>query len=476
MMLSDALTNDAIPALLQIVGPQGILTDLSDVAPYCNDWRRFYHGRTVAVVRPSTTREVADVVQLCAKLHIPVVPQGGNTGLVGGGVPSEDGRQIVLSLSRMNRIRDIDSDNMTITLDAGVTLKAAQNTANTAGCMLSLSLSSEGSAQIGGVLATNAGGNNTLRYGTARELVLGLEVVLAEGQIWDGLRQLRKDNTGYCLRQLFVGAEGTLGIITGAALKLIRRPRHVAVALCAVPSPEAALALFEKFQESDIDALVAFEYMSNSGMRLVLQNIPGTALPLSEQAPHYVLVELATPRRHADLHAEFEEVLKAALEARIVADAAIATSVAERQAIWRLREEHAESQKRAGASIHNDVSVAISKIPELLRRATEACQHLIPDVRVVPFGHMGDGNIHFVLVQPPDSDPEAFLARDHELMDAVNEVVHSLGGSFSAEHGIGKLKAYMMPTWRGGVELDTMRRIKHALDPLALMNPDKVLP
>src|ERR1700730_8703374 len=232
--------SEAVTELRRIVGATGILTDPSDVAPYCTDWRGLYRGSAIAVVRPATTREVSEVVQLCAELNIPVVPQGGNTGLVGGSVPSENGSQLVLSLGRMNRVRSLDASNMTITLDAGVTLKAAQSTANTAGCMISLSLSSEGSAQIGGVLATNAGGNNTLRYGTARELVLGLEVILADGQIWDGLRQLRKDNTGYCLRQLFVGAEGTLGIITGAALKLIRRPKHAAVALFPVQSPQAA--------------------------------------------------------------------------------------------------------------------------------------------------------------------------------------------------------------------------------------------
>ncbi len=469
-------TSEVATELRQIVGAAGILTDPTDIAPYCTDWRGLYRGNAIAVVRPASTREVSEVVQLCAKLNIPVVPQGGNTGLVGGSVPSENGSQLVLSLGRMNQVRSLDATNMTITLDAGVTLKAAQNTANTAGCMISLSLSSEGSAQIGGVLATNAGGNNTLRYGTARELVLGLEVVLAEGQIWDGLRQLRKDNTGYCLRQLFVGAEGTLGIITGAALKLIRRPKHVAVALCAVPSTQAALALFSSFQENDIDALVAFEYLSHAGMSLVLQYIPGTVFPLSEPAAHYVLVELATPRRNADLPAEFEEVLQVAMKAGLVSDAVIATSLSERQAIWRLREEHAESQRRAGAHVQNDVSVPISKVPEFLRLATEACLRLIPDVRVVPFGHIGDGNIHFVLVQPGDSDAQAFLSRDHELMDAVNEVVHALGGSFSAEHGVGKLKTYMMPTWRGGVELDAMRRIKRALDPFSLMNPDKVLP
>jgi FAD/FMN-containing dehydrogenase len=459
-----------------IVGDRGLLTAPSDTAPYCEDWRRLYQGRTLAVVRPADTQEVSAVLRLCSETRTAIVPQGGNTSMVAGATPSEDGRQLVLTLSRMNRVRQVDPLDMTMTVEAGLTLKAAQDAAENAGCLLPLSIGSEGTAQIGGILGTNAGGNNTVRYGNARDLVLGLEVVLADGQVIHGLRRLRKDNTGYCLRQLFVGSEGTLGVITAAVLKLYPRPRETEVALCAVASPDAALDLLGRFQRHDAAAIQAFEYMSGMGMGFVLKNIPDTALPLSAPADHYVLVELATPRPDAALREGMESILGQALEDGVVRDAVIAESGAQRAAIWRLREEHSEAQKREGASVKNDVSVPVSRVPELLRRATEACTALIPGVRVVPFGHIGDGNIHFNLEQPVGADAAAFLAQDHAIMNAVNEVVQDLGGSFSAEHGVGRLKPYMMPDWRGGAELDAMRRIKQALDPLSILNPGKVLP
>jgi len=475
-MESKLSLKELIEALRGRLGPNGVLADPTDTAPYCEDWRRLYRGRTPAVLRPATTAEVAAAVRLCAEHGVPIVPQGGNTSMVGGAAVSEDGTEIVLSLSRMNKLRGIDPVDMTMEIEAGVTLKAAQEAAAEADCLLPLSISSEGSAQIGGVLATNAGGNNTVRYGNARDLVLGLEVVLPDGQVWNGLRRLHKDNTGYCLRQLFVGSEGTLGIITAAVLKLYPRPRETAVALCAVASPEAALELFNRMQQHDAAAIQAYEYMSGAGLELLLQQIPGTVRPLAHPAAHYALVELATPRAGADLRGALEQVLAAAMEEGIVEDAVIAESGAQRAALWRLREEHSEAQKRAGASVKNDVSVPVSKVPELIRRATEACEKLVPGIRCMPFGHLGDGNIHFNLVQPEGADAAAFLARDHELMDAVNAVVRDLGGSFSAEHGIGRLKPYMMPEWRGGAELDLMRRIKAAFDPKGLFNPGKLLP
>src|SRR5579872_5089400 len=465
-----------LDAIRAVVGDRGLLTESSDTAAYTEDWRRLYRGRTPAVIRPANTEELAAVVRVCAEAHAPIVPQGGNTSMVGGATPAEDGDEFVLSTSRLTRIRDIDPIDLTMTLDAGVTLKAAQNAAAEAGCLLPLSISSEGSAQIGGVLAVNAGGNNTVRYGNARDLLLGLEVVLPDGSVWNGLRRLRKDNTGYCLRQLFVGSEGTLGIITAAVLKLVPRPRETCVALCAVASPDAALALFGRFQSHDPAAVQAFEYMSGLGIEFVLRHIPGVVLPLAGAAQHYVLVELATPRPDAGLRAALETVLEAALADGVVQDAAVADSEAQRSAIWRLREEHSEAQKREGASVKNDVSVPVSRVPEFIRRATAACEALMPGIRAVPFGHMGDGNIHFNLEQPVDADPAWFLAQDHAIMDTVNEVVRALDGSFSAEHGIGRLKPYMMPDWRGGAELEAMRRIKAALDPLGIMNPGKVLP
>jgi FAD/FMN-containing dehydrogenase len=465
-----------LDAIRGVVGERGLLVGEADTAAYTEDWRRLYRGRTPAVIRPANTDELSRVVRLCAAARAPIVPQGGNTSMVGGATPAEDGSAFVLSLSRMARIRDIDPLDLTMTLEAGVTLKAAQNAANEAGCLLPLSISSEGTAQVGGVLATNAGGNNTVRYGNARDLVLGLEVVLPDGAVWNGLRRLRKDNTGYCLRQLFVGSEGTLGVITAAVLKLVPRPRETCVALCAVASPDAALELFCRFQSHDPAAVQAFEYMSGPGIEFVLRHIPGATLPLAQPAAHYVLVELATPRPDAGLRATLEAVLEQALADGIVADAAVAESEAQRAAIWRLREEHSEAQKREGASVKNDVSVPVSKVPEFIRRATVACEALMPGIRAVPFGHMGDGNIHFNLEQPVGADAACFLAQDHAIMDTVNAVVRALDGSFSAEHGIGRLKPYMMPDWRGGAELDAMRRIKAALDPLGIMNPGKLLP
>jgi FAD/FMN-containing dehydrogenase len=465
-----------LDAIRAVVGDRGLLTEPSDTAPYSEDWRRLYQGRTSAVIRPGSTQELAAVVQLCAQSGTPIVPQGGNTSMVGGAVPNEDGSELILSTARLNRIRALDPADMTLTVEAGVTLKAAQLAAAEQECLLPLSISSEGTAQIGGVLAVNAGGNNTVRYGNARDLVLGLEVVLPDGSIWNGLRRLRKDNTGYCLRQLFVGSEGTLGIITAAVLKLAPQPKEIAVALCGVASPEAALRLFTKFQAHDAASISAFELMSGLGMSFVLKHIPGAVLPLESPAAFYVLVELASPRPNAGLRAMLEEVLERALEDGTVQDAAIAESESQRAAIWKLREEHSEAQKREGASVKNDVSVPVSKVPAFIREATAACEALLPGVRVVPFGHMGDGNIHFNLEQPVGSDPAWFLAQDHAIMDVVNAVVRAYDGSFSAEHGIGRLKPYMMPDWRGGAELALMQRIKAAIDPAGLMNPGKVLP
>ena len=463
-------------ALRAIVGDRGLLTQPADTAAYCADWRRLYRGRTPAVVRPASTAECAAVVRLCAERAVPVVPQGGNTSMVAGATPDESGTQLVISLSRMAKIRATDPVDMTLTAEAGLPWRAAQDAAAEAGCLLPLSIGSEGTAQVGGILSANAGGNNTVRYGNARDLVLGIEAVLPDGQVWDGLRSLRKDNTGYSLRHLLLGAEGTLGIITAAVLKLVPRPRETEVALCAVASPEAALGLFTRFQRYDPAAISAFEYMSGMGMGFVLAHIPGASLPLSQPAEHYALIELATPREDARLRTWLEQVLEAGLEAGEVLDAALTDSEAQRAALWRLREEHSEAQKREGASVKNDVSVPVSRAPELIRRATTACEALLPGIRAVPFGHMGDGNIHMNLQQPADLPADAFLARSHDIMDAVNAVVRDLGGSFSAEHGVGRLKPYMMPSWRGGAELDAMRKIKRALDPLGIMNPGKVLP
>lgn len=474
-MLETLPAPDVIQGLVGLVGERGLLRG-EDAEPHCRDWRGLYHGATPAVVRPASTAELAAVVRFCVERRVPMVPQGGNTSMVGGAVPGEDGAEIVVSLSRMNRVRDVDSLDMSMVVEAGAPWKAAQDAAAAQDCLLPLSIASEGTAQVGGILSTNAGGNNTVRYGNARELVLGIEAVLPDGQVLHALRRLRKDNTGYALRHLLVGAEGTLGFITAAVLKLVPRPLETEVALCAVPSPEAATRLFRGFQTQDAAAIQAFEYMSGMGVSFVLKHIPGASLPLASPAPHYVLVELATTRKGARLRESLEAVLECALDMALIEDAAVAESEAQRQALWKLREEHAEAQKREGASIKNDVSVPISKVPDLIARASRACEALVPGVRPVPFGHLGDGNIHFNLQQPEDWSEGDFLARSDDIMHVVNDVVRDLGGSFSAEHGVGRLKAGMMPDWRGGVELETMRRIKAALDPFGLINPGKLLP
>jgi len=467
------------PALLDrlsgLLGPRGLLTAPGDIAPFLSDWRALYTGRSPAVARPGSTAELADLMKLCAAAGVPVVPVGGNTSMVGGATPDDSGRQVIVSLGRLNRIRDLDPLDMTMTCEAGVIVKAAQDAATAAGCLFPLSFGGEGTATIGGVLSTNAGGNTTVRYGNARELMLGLEVVLPDGQVWNGLRRLRKDNTGYALRHLFVGAEGTLGFITAAVLRLFPPARETAVALCAVADEDAALALFRRCRDRDETAIRAFEYMSGEGVGLYAKRIENGLVPIPGHA-HYVLVDLASSRPDAGLRELLESVLEEAMAAAEVTDAVIAESETQRAQLWRIREEHPEAQKREGASVKNDVSVPVSRTPELIRRASEACRRLIPGVRPVPFGHMGDGNIHMNLQQPEDMDGAEFLARSHDIMETVNAVVRELDGSFSAEHGIGRLKTDMMEAWRGGAELDVMQRIKAALDPAGLLNPGKVLP
>jgi FAD/FMN-containing dehydrogenase len=473
---------DALPAaslldeLAKSLGPRGLLTDPADLAPYLADWRALYRGASPALARPASTEEVAAVVRLCAAARTPLVPQGGNTSMVGGATPDESGRAVILSLTRMNRIRALDTLDMTMTAEAGVVLKAAQDAAAEAGALFPLSLGAEGTATIGGVLSTNAGGNTTVRYGNARELMLGIEAVLPDGSVWNGLRRLRKDNTGYALRHLLVGAEGTLGVITAAVLRLYPRARDTSLAFCAVSDEDSALALFRRFRDRDESAVRAFEYMSGIGVDFCARHIEGVTLPLASRADHYVLVDLASSRPDAGLREMAESVLFEAMHAGEVLDATLAESDAAAKKLWRIREEHPEAQKREGASVKNDVSVPVSKVPEMIRRCSAALVALIPGSRPVPFGHIGDGNIHMNLEQPEGMDPAAFLARSHDIMDCVNAVVRDLDGSFSAEHGIGRLKTDMMEEWRGGAELAAMRAIKSALDPHAIMNPGKVLP
>jgi D-lactate dehydrogenase (cytochrome) len=463
---------DVLQAIREVVGPRGWIGDPADVAPYLVEERGLFHGACAGVVRPASTREVADVVALCAEAGVCVVPQGGNTGLVGGGVP--DGG-VVLSTTRLNRIRAVDPVNRTITVEAGVILADVQRAAEEAGALFPLSLAAEGSCRIGGNLATNAGGITVVRYGNARDMVLGLEVVLPDGRIWDGLRGLRKDNTGYDLKQLFLGSEGTLGIITAAVLKLFPKPRVTETALAAVPSVQAALDLFNRTNEVAGDSLTAFEFMARTGIDFCLRHVPGVVDPFAETHPYYALIKLTSAREDMALKDTLERILADALEPGLVEDAVIAASEAQAEALWRIRESIPEGQKREGGSIKNDVSVPVSRVPEFIARASEAVEKALPGIRVVAFGHLGDGNIHFNLTQPAGADSEAYLARWERLHRIVCDIATGLGGSFSAEHGIGRLKRADMARYKSEVEVDLMRTLKRALDPNNIMNPGKVV-
>ena len=469
------LPRDLAERLRAALGERGLLTDPEAIAAHSADWRNLFPGTALAVLRPASTAECAEAVRLCAEAGIAIVPQAGNTSLCGGSTPLGRGDEVVLSVARMNRILDLDPSDMTMAVEAGAVLAEVQRAAEAAGFLFPLSLSSEGTARIGGLISTNAGGNNTLRYGNMREQVLGLEVVLPDGSVLDLMRRLRKDNTGYALRQLFIGAEGTLGIVTRAVLKLAPRPRDVQAAFVALASVEAAVALLNRFQRHDGDSLAAFEYMARFGIDLVLRHIPDVKDPLADRYDHYALVELASPRPDADLRGVMEAVLGAAMGEGLVRDAVLAESGAQRLAMWRIREEHAEAQKREGASVKNDVSVPVSRVPELIARGIAAVRRIVPDVRPCPFGHVGDGNIHFNFSRPEGMPDRAFLDRWDEIAEAVAAEVRALGGSFSAEHGIGRLKTATLAEWRRGPEIETMRRIKAALDPRGLMNPGKVI-
>jgi FAD/FMN-containing dehydrogenase len=459
--------------LASIVGPQNCLTASEDLAPYLSEERGLYHGTCLAVVKPGSTAEVAATVKLSAEAKIAIVPQGGRTGLCGGGVP-ESG-QLVLSLSRLNRIRSLDPLDYSMICEAGVILAQAQEAAQAADRLFPLSLAAEGSCQIGGALSTNAGGVNVLRYGNARDLVLGIEAVLADGQIWNGLKSLHKDNTGYDLKQLFIGGEGTLGIITAATLKLFPRPRTVETAFCAIPTPHAAVELLAIARAATGDAVSAFELLPRIGLEFVCRHIARTVDPLAAPSPWYVLLELTSARPGENLRQALEALLESALEKGLIVDATLAASGEQRAALWRLRESLPEAQKHEGGSIKHDVSVPVSKTPEFLERATQAVIAALPGLRPVPFGHLGDGNIHFNLSQPVGADKAEYLDQWAKMNRLVHDIVADLGGSFSAEHGIGRLKLDEMEHYKSPLELDLMRKIKQALDPDNLMNPGKMV-
>ncbi|NML28659.1 FAD-binding oxidoreductase [Zoogloea dura] len=466
---------DFIASLQALLGAPHCLVDAAGMAPWLSDWRGRYTGNALAVVRPQDTAQVAEVVRLCGAAGVAIVPQGGNTGLCGGATPLMEGRCIVLNVSRLRRLRDVDQANNTLTIEAGATLAEAQAAAAAVDRLFPLSLASEGSCEVGGVISTNAGGVQVLRYGNTRDLVLGLEVVLPSGEVWNGLRGLRKDNTGYDLKQLFIGAEGTLGIVTAATLKLFPRPRATATAWLAVPTPAKAVELLGRLREAAGERVSAFELVGRQALELVFQHIEAAGDPLSGVHPWYVLAELTDFGEQAALAALLEEVLADAGDDGCLLDGVVATSERQAAELWRLRENISEAQKREGFSIKHDISVPLSAIPEFLERAGQALEASYPGIRIVAFGHVGDGNLHYNQSQPARGANAAFLARTEEVGRVVHDVVHSLHGSISAEHGIGQLKRELLTRYKSPVEMAMMRGIKGLFDPAGIMNPGKVL-
>ena len=469
-------THSLIERIAGVVGPQGLITDARDMEPYVVDWRGYYRGTTPAVVRPADTAQVAAVVKLCAETRTAIVPQGGNTGMCGASVPHADGREIVLSLARMNRVLEVDALNNTATAEAGCVLVNLQQAAAEKDRLFPLSLGAEGSCQIGGNLSTNAGGVNVLRYGNARDLVLGLEVVLPDGRVWNGLRGLRKDNTGYDLKHLFVGAEGTLGIITAAVLKIFPRPKSTATAWTAVPHPEAALELLSVLRQRCGDRISAFELISRNCLDLVLRHIPGTRDPLPTAHDWYVLTELGDSDDGGALREVLEQALASAMERTLVTDAVFAENQAQAQALWRIREAIPEAARaETGMLYRHDIAIAVSRVPAFIREAGAELARHFPGADIICFGHLGDGNLHYnAFIAGRNRDDAA--ARDaHDVTEVVYDLVRRYQGSFSAEHGIGMYKVEELRRYKSAVEIELMRTVKHALDPLGIMNPGKVL-
>ena len=466
------MPQDFLASLAAVVGARNVLTSEADTAPYCADWRKQYRASAECVVRPANAEEVAAVVRLCAARGVGVVPQGGNTGLVGGSVPTGRVREAVVSLGRLNRIREIDALDDTLTAEAGCVLAQVQQAAESAQRYFPVSLAAEGSCQIGGILSTNAGGVNVLRYGNAREQVLGLEVVLPDGRLWDGLRSLRKDNTGYDLKHLFLGAEGTLGIITAAVLKLRAKPTARATAWIALDSPAVAVRLLAQLRAQVGDAISAFELVSRRCLEAVLAHAPQNRDPLGEAHPWYVLAELEDAAPTDALPQRLESALAACAQARELRDAAVATSEAQADALWRIRETIPEAQF---ANVKHDVAVAVSRIPALIERTEEALASAFPGVRSYIFGHVGDGNLHYNVGMGDAAATAALMQRREAVNEIVYEAVSALGGSISAEHGIGQLKRAELVLRKTPLELELMRAVKRTLDPRGVMNPGKIL-
>jgi FAD/FMN-containing dehydrogenase len=458
-----------------VAGPAYVLTDPAACAPYLSDWRGRFTGRALAVLRPADPQQVAQLVRACADARVALVPQGGKTGLVLGSVPDASGQSVVLSLGRLNRIRTLDPVNRTMTVDAGCILHDIQQAAADQDCLFPLSLASEGSCTIGGNLSTNAGGTAVLRYGNARELCLGLEVVTPHGELWSSLRGLRKDNTGYDLRDLFIGAEGTLGVITGAVLKLFPQPKASITALVALANPRDALALLTLMQDHCGASLTGFELISDFCMRLVATHFPHLPTPFLKRHPQYVLLEVSSSESEQHAVGLIEQALNSAVERDLADDAVLATSSAQSRALWHLREHIPLAQAAAGKNIKHDISLPLSGIADFIDSTDAQLQQAFPSCQVVCFGHLGDGNLHYN-VAPPEGQPhEQFLANQQAINRIVHDSVEASSGSISAEHGIGALKRDELVRYKSKVELDMMRAIKAALDPLGIMNPGKIL-
>jgi FAD/FMN-containing dehydrogenase len=467
---------DLIRRFAAIVGEANALSAPHDIEGYLVEWRDLYRGVTPLVLRPGTTAEVAAILRLANETGTAIVPQGGNTGLVGAQVPDTSGAEIVLSLKRLDRIRAIDPDSNTITVEAGVVLARVQDAADAVDRLFPLSLGSEGSCTIGGNLSSNAGGTGVLAYGNAKEQVLGLEVVLASGEVIDGLRALRKDNAGYDLKQLFLGTEGTLGVITAAVLKLQPKPKAIEVAYVGVADPAAAVALLARARGRAASQLTAFELMPRLLVEWAVRYMPNTRDPLATPAPWYVLIELSVGSGAAEGRALMELILEGAVEDGLVLDATLAESVAQANAFWRLRHDLSEVQKFEGGSIKHDVAVPVSRVPDFIEEGMALTAAMVPGCRPVPFGHLGDGNIHFNVSQPVGADKQAFLALWEPMNEAIHGLVARYDGSIAAEHGVGRLKRDLLPTVRSAVEMAVMRRLKAALDPNGILNPGRVLP
>ena len=465
------LSPELIAKFRAIVGDKYAVTDQADIVPYVTEERDLFKGRSPLVLRPGSTAEVSAICKLASANKIALVPQGGNTGLVGGQTPHNG--EVVVSLKRMDRIREVDAASNTMTCEAGVVLAVAQQTAAEVDRLFPLSLGAEGSCTIGGNLSTNAGGTAALAYGVAREMALGLEVVLADGRILGTLSKLKKDNTGYDLRNLFIGAEGTLGIITAATLKLFPKPRAIETAYVGLASPAQALRLLSLSQNEAAGTLTSFELLSDVAVDFSIRHGIDIRDPLACKYPWYVLMELSSPRE--DARATLEAILATALEDGIVDDAVIAANLSQRQAFWKLRDEMSAAQKPEGGSIKHDISVPTAAVPDFIAEANTAVVKLIPGARPVPFGHLGDGNIHYNVSQPVGADTADFLGRWHEVNAVVFEIVLKMGGSISAEHGIGVLKRDELPEVKDKVAIELMRQLKAMLDPQGIMNPGKVL-